>query len=232
MIRLGCAIAVTGLVALTATACGGGSGGSGTGSGTASAKPKILTGTRLAGLLLPAADMPKGFALDPDATRNSMDAIEDRSTAPVPADKVCEMFVQTSSISAAGIGSATFAQSDYADHGHTQEIAQEIDFFHPGDAQKVMAELRKALARCASFTYKQSGMTVKTKIVTTAIPGVADDGLKAVSTSPIFQGGGTLAAIRTGDAVVTVLYSSRHSDKGTAAVTWAKRIADGVRSAV
>src|SRR5438034_187900 len=103
MIRLGYAVAVTGLVALTASACGGGSGGSAAaGSTTTSAKPKILTGTRLAGLLLPASDLPKGFTLDPDLTRNSMDGVADPSSAPVPADKVCESFTQTSWISAAG----------------------------------------------------------------------------------------------------------------------------------
>src|SRR5689334_2827143 len=100
MIRLGCAVAVTGLIALTAGACGGETGGSGGSPAspratTTSAGPKVLTGTRLAGLLLPVAEMPKGFTLDPDQTRNSMDGVAPPSAEPVAAGKVCELFTQT-----------------------------------------------------------------------------------------------------------------------------------------
>src|SRR5581483_4130547 len=135
----------------------------------------------------------------PDQTRNSMEQSAPPSAEPVTAGKVCELFTETAWIRTAGIGAATFAQSDFADAGRSQEIAQEIDGFHPGEGRRVMAALRTALRGCASFTYHQSGMTIKTRLVTRSLPAVADEGFAAVSTSPTFAGGTTLAAIRTGD---------------------------------
>src|SRR5690349_636142 len=92
------------LLMLTAGACGGGGGGSGAGSATTSARPAAvttLTGTRLAGLLLPASAMPRGFRLNADGTRNSVDTIAPPSRDPLPPGALCQTFTQTAWVRAA-----------------------------------------------------------------------------------------------------------------------------------
>jgi hypothetical protein len=193
--------------------------------------PKLLKGSKLNTLLLPASTMPKGFKLSTEGARNSADAVAPASEEPLAPGKVCEVFTQTAWIRAGGVGNATFAQNDYVDAGRTNQVAQELDGFHGDDAQKAMAGLRKSLTRCAHFTQKTDGMVGKVTIVRSALKNVGDEGIKAVETSPIWEGGMTLVAVRVGATVITVFYSSSHKDKGAAAVKMAKQLAANVGAA-
>lgn len=233
-LRMGAALGVTGLIVLAATGCGADAtthSSAGSNASPASTTAKVLTGTKLKSLLLPAGAMPKGFRLNADGVRDTGNADMPSSSAAVPPGKVCGMFEQTSWIRTSGIDSAAFAQNDFGDAGHTNQFAQEIDAYHGGDARAAMSGLRKAFAGCAAFTDKSGGTTAKVKLVSSALPGAGDGGIKAVATSPVWQGGTTLVAIRVGSAVVTAFYSSSHPDKGAAAVRMAKTIAKNVQSA-
>ncbi|MGI8334861.1 hypothetical protein ACRYCC_33325 [Actinomadura scrupuli] len=230
-LRTGAALGMAGLMLLAATACQDKSTAPSSAGAGAPAKAKVLSGTKLNSLLLPASAMPKGFRLNADGVRNTGDSVSPPSSSPVPQGKVCGMLMETSWIRAAGIEGATFAQNDYGDPGQTSQIAQEIDTYHGDDAQKTMAALRKAFAGCKTFTEKTNGMTAKVKLVGSAVQGTGDEGIKAVATSPVWEGGLTLAAVRVGNVVITTLYSSSHKDKGAAAVTMAEAIAKKVQSA-
>ncbi|MCO6008857.1 hypothetical protein NE236_28165 [Actinoallomurus purpureus] len=235
-IRTGAVLATASAAVLAVGGCGGGGGAahdSATGSKTpsASAAPAILKGSALKGLLLPAGAMPKGFRVSEDGTRDSGEAVASRSDAPVPAKKVCGALGQTSWIRVTGIGGATFAQNDYANAAHTEEIAQEIDTYHGDDARQVIAKLRKVFAHCAAFTDNADGGVAKVKVKSATLPGAGDEGVKAVQTSSTWEGGTTLAAVRVGNAIVTTLYSSSHADKGAKAVAMTERVAKKVKAA-
>ena len=108
---------------------------------------------------------------------------------------------------------------------------QEIDAFQGADALSVMGNLWHVFSRCRSFTYPYSGMTVTTTVTRALIPGAGDEGIKAILTSPSFQGGQTLAAVRVGNAIITTSESMTQSDMGAGAVTMAETIAAKVKAA-
>ncbi|GII31101.1 hypothetical protein [Planotetraspora mira] len=231
-LRMGALLAAAGLVVLAAGGCGGTAGSENPATPPAKAPvEKVLTGTELNAMLLAADAMPKGFKLNSDGARNSGDILTEDSTSTVPRSKVCGILLQTAWIRASGIEGAGFAQNDYTGPGQSGQFAQEIDTFHGDNAKKVMSALRKAFGSCASFTDKSDGMTAKVKIVRTAVPGMGDEAIKAVETSPAWQGGTTLVAARVGNAVVTTLYNSSGKDKGAAGVKMTKAIVEGVESA-
>jgi hypothetical protein len=70
----------------------------------------------------------------------------------------------TSWVAVAGTGSASFAQNDYVNGGKTEEVAQEVDAFQHGDAHAVMTKLWQDFGQCRTFSYTDSGMTIKTII--------------------------------------------------------------------
>ncbi|GAA0327725.1 hypothetical protein NE235_09610 [Actinoallomurus spadix] len=195
------------------------------------AAPKALTGTALKALLLPAGAMPKGFRISSDGSRDTGDGGVEVSNTPVPAAKVCEVLGQTSWIRVTNINSAAFAQNDYADAAQSQQVAQEIDAYRGERARQAMAKLRRVFAHCASFVDRSGSPAAKVRVRTTALHGVGDEAVKAVETSPTWEGGMTLAAVRVGDVIVTTLYSSSHADKGAPAVTMATKIAKKVQAA-
>ena len=200
-------------------------------SASPTAATATLTGSTLNTLLLPASTMPAGFKLDTQGARNTGAGVAQDSSSPVAASKVCNLLTGTSWILAAGVDGATFAQNDYLDGGHTQEIAQEIDTFSGSDATKVMSGLWQAFGHCRDFTQHYNGMTARTTLVRSRPASAAYAAIKAVQTSPTFTGGTTLVAIRTGNAIVTVLYSSYSKNEGAAALTLAEQIAQRVQHA-
>lgn len=202
---------------------------SGTSAAASASDPTALSGSTLKTLLLPASMLPAGFKPDATGARNTGDAVGQDSASPVAASKFCGLLTGTSWILAAGVDSATFAQNDYLDAGRTQEIAQEIDTFSAADATKVMAGLWQAFGRCRDFTQKYNGANAKTTLVRSRPTSAAYAAIEAVQTSPTFSGGTTLVAIRSGNAIITVLYSASSHDKGGAAVTLAEGIAQRVQ---
>jgi hypothetical protein len=255
--RKGIIAGASGLLVLAAVGCsasGSGASGSGasgnsasghaTGSGSAGAAASasvraatsspgaaVLDGNSLYGLLLSASAMPHGYHIDSSGTRNSGQSLPQDSPQPVSASQACNLLTGTSWITAAGINSSDFAQNDYLNPSKTAEVAQEIDYFQPGNATKVMSRLWQVFGRCRSFTQQAEGTTAKTALTRARLRRVGDGGIKAVEISPVIYGGTTLAAIRVGDAVVTCLDSSPGSDDGAAAVTMCTRIAQRIRAA-
>jgi len=142
----------------------------------------------------------------------------------MPTSQWCDRLTGTSWIAVAGIDGATWAQREYVNSGKTETIGEEIDTFTGTDGKKVMAELWKAFGHCKTFTQDYSNMQARTTTVRTRLHGIGSQAMKAVETSPTFLGGTTLVAIRVGNAIVTCIYSSEHSDLGASAVTWAERI--------
>lgn len=204
----------------------------GTASVSASASATAtLDGTTLYSLLLPGSAMPSGYHIDSSGTRNSGQALPQDTPTSVPASQACNLLTGTSWIVASGINSSDFAENDYLNAGKTNEIAQEIDYFQPGDATKVMTQLWHVFGRCRRFNQQYNGMTAATSLTRARLRRVGDGAIRAVQLSPTFSGGTTLAAVRVGDVVVTCLVSSGGSDQGAAAVTIAKRIAQRVRAA-
>jgi hypothetical protein len=175
--------------------------------------------------------MPEGYRVDSSGTRNSGQSLPRDAPQPVSASQACNLLTGTSWILAGGINSSDFAENDYDNPGQTAEVAQEVDYFQPGDAAKVMSQLWQVFGRCRSFTQQAAGTTAKTSLTPVRLPPVDDGGIEAVEVSPVFSGGTTLAAIRIGDVIVTCLDSSPSSDNGAAAVTFAERIAQRVRAA-
>lgn len=205
-----------------------------TAAGTVSASASAtatLDGTTLYSLLLPGSAMPSGYRIDSSGTRNSGQALPQDTPTSVPASQACNLLTGTSWIVASGINSSDFAENDYLNAGKTDEIAQEIDYFQPGDATKVMTQLWRVFGRCRRFNQQYNGMTAATSLTRARLRRVGDGAIKAVQLSPTFSGGTTLAAVRVGDVVVTCLVSSGDSDEGAAAVTMAKHIAQRVRAA-
>jgi hypothetical protein len=242
-IRKGIIAGASGLLVLAAAGCGtSGNNASTTTSGSAKATTSpaasassstsaALDGNTLYTLLLPASAMPGGYRLDSTGTRNSGESLPQDTTQSVSASQACNLLTGTSWIVASGINSSDFAENDYLNASKTEEIAQEIDYFQPGDATKVMSQLWQVFGHCRSFTQQAAGTTAKTSLTRVRLRRVGDGGIEAVELSPVFTGGTTLAAIRIGDVIVTCMDSSSGSDNGAAAVTLAKRIVQRVRAA-
>jgi hypothetical protein len=157
-------------------------------------------------------------------------ALPDDSPSPVASAQVCQVLAQTSWIRASGLDAADFAEADFGNTAHTEEIWEEIDAFQGGDAQKAMTALWQAFGRCATFTTSYGGATANMALGKAMISGKWT-GIKAVELSPSFVGATDLVAIRVGYAIVTVLDSAESSDGGAAAVSIAEKIASRVSAA-
>lgn len=190
-----------------------------------------LDGNTLYSLLLPASAMPSGYRIDASGTRNAGQSLPQDTPQTVSAAKACQLLTGTSWIEAAAITAADFAQNDYGNASHTAEIAQEIDYFQAGDGAKVLSQLWGVFGHCRSFSVQANGSTGKVTLTRSQLAGVGDQAIKAVWTTPLYLGGTTLVAVRSGDAIVTVLDSSPGNDLGAEAVTLAKRIAQRLQAA-
>jgi hypothetical protein len=242
--RIAAVLSMAGMIILAVSGCGkSGTPQTSTGSGTtaaatspatvqATSTPKPPpTGTKLNSLLLNASAFPAGFAIITSGTRNSADSTAPDSPSPMPTSQWCIRLAGTSWIDIGGITGATWAEREYENSSKTESIGEEIDTFTGTDAKTVMAELWKVFGHCKTFTENYSGMAGRTTTVRHKLPGVESQAIKLVETSPTFLGGNTLVAVRVGNAIVTLVYSSEHSDLGSPAVTWAERIGRRLKAA-
>lgn len=193
--------------------------------------PTSLNGTQLNSALLSASGMPTGFKLDPSGERSTGDSTASDTTQKVSASKQCSLLTGTSWIAATGIVAGSFAQNDYINGANTEEVAQEADAYSGDDAQHVMGTLWQLFGKCSHFTVDSGGSSAPTTMVSNKLSGVGDQAYEAVQTSPAFMGGTTLVAIRTGNVIVTCLYSSSSNNKGSAALQFAKSIVAKVQNA-
>ncbi len=176
----------------------------------------VPSGRELNSLLLPGSALPAGFRIDAGGTRNTGDHDVAGASSPIPAAKACDALSSTSWINTAAVNGVSFAQNDYT-HGTYDTFAQEIDGFPGGGAHAAMAGLRKVFAGCAHFTSQQGGTSYATRLTVKSLPGLGDEALEGVVTSPAWSGGTTLVAVRVGDLVVTTLDNAQ-SDTGGAGV--------------
>lgn len=163
----------------------------------------LFTGTQLKSMLAPASFFPSSFSPDPSGSVNTGSTFQ---AATPPGKLACSRLDTTGWVDLSDIGSVSFAQSDFIDKSISEEYAQEIDEYQGVAAKKVMAALRKVATRCRTFPDQQTSSTVTVKLGKG--PSLGDDSLSFTLTSPRWQGGTTLEAIRIGTAVVTVLYSA------------------------
>jgi hypothetical protein len=183
----------------------------------------LKTGTQLNAFLPTTKDLPKGFKLASDVTRNSADVFGPESTTALK-KAACKKLDTSAWIDVAGLGSAAFAQTGFKD-SYGNEIYANIDTFRGTEASKAMANIRKMLTLCATFKTTTPGVGKTTvKVSTKADPKAGDESLNATLTSPVWQQGSALVAVRTGKTVITVLYSSSKKDITTKAV----KIAEGM----
>jgi hypothetical protein len=169
----------------------------------------LLTGSQLDAMLAPASWFPAGYTADPSGSENTGSTYEPPTTS---ANLPCSRLDGTSWIELARVGSVSFAQNDYIDNDTSEEYAQEIDVFQGAGAQQVMAALRKLPGTCPTFTDPQTKGTVTVRLQSG--PSLGDDALTFLLSSPAWNGGTALEAVRVGTAVVTVLHSA---DSGTGA---------------
>jgi hypothetical protein len=189
-----------------------------------------LSGAQLAGVLLPASSMPKGYKAGP-ATRDTGSQAPADDAQPVPPSQVCVAFTQTSYLRVAGIAANVWAEGDYLSETQDGEVFEEIATFTGHDAQTAMATLWQQFGKCSSFSYKTNGTTAPSTLTRSRIPGEGSDAAKAVIVSPLFDGGQTLAVIRVGSQIITTLDSSPGKDLGSQAVGYAEQIAQRLRAA-
>ncbi|MFD8701584.1 hypothetical protein ACFV1W_03040 [Kitasatospora sp. NPDC059648] len=197
--------------------------------GPAAGTAALPNGNKLNAMLLPASALPQKLKLDPSGTKSTGNGFNPPlSPSAVPAPKACDMLNGTGWISAAGINAASFAQNDYTDESQDM-FAQELDAYRGNDAQTVMANLQKALTACHTFTVAQNGQNYTATVALQSLPGVGDEALQAVITSPDWTGGSTLVAARVGSVVVTT-YDNDQSNTGTAGVALTKTLVKNAAS--
>ncbi|AOR33846.1 hypothetical protein BFF78_24810 [Streptomyces fodineus] len=203
---------------LALTAC---SSGSSTPTGGASAQPAkakdlnagLATGTQLKKALAPASAFPAGFVSEADGASDSGGEFLSPS-ARSAAKPDCTRLEGTSWIQVTGYkGGVSFAQNDYANHGKTEEVAQEIDAFQGTTAAAVMKQMQTVAGTCATFTDTDAHAKVKLSGASTA--GLGDEAYTMTLTSGAWQNGTTLIATRSGNSVITVL-STAGADNGAA----------------
>ncbi|MFQ6141802.1 hypothetical protein ACLMNJ_01830 [Streptomyces seoulensis] len=215
----------------------GPSGSSGSGAGPAAAAgsaPKdpdagLLTGARLKRALAPASAFPAGFAVDPDAARDSGDTFAPAASA-TAAEHDCARLDGTGWIEITGIAGASFAQNDYADRGATQDVAQEIDAYRGDGAAWVLAGLAEVVAACSGF--QDADTHSKVTVTGRATPGLGDGAYTVTLTDDSWENGTTLVAARVGHHVVSVLSTAGHDNGAATARALAERLVGSVRGAL
>ncbi len=175
----------------------------------------LPTGTRLNAALAPAAYFPAGFIQDSSGSRNTGDTYQSPTTANAAAPD-CTLLGGTGWPTLPGIGSVSFAQSDYINKDTSEELAQEIDTYQGADAQTVLADLAKLATTCPTYTDAQTSTHVK--VAEAQTPGLGDDAYTITLTDSAWQTGSTLQAVQVGKSVISV-YSSGGADNGADAAT-------------
>ncbi|MET8134008.1 hypothetical protein ABZ153_21620 [Streptomyces sp. NPDC006290] len=218
------ALLAAAVLPLALTAC---SSATGTSSPSATAeKPKdpnagLLTGAQLKKALAPASFFATGFAVDPSGARDSGTTYTAPSSSPA-AKPDCTLLGGTAWIAVTGDSGVSFAQNDYVSKNTSEDIAQEVDTYRGTTAATVLADLKKVVAGCA--TYTDSDTHTKVKVAGADTSGLGDAAYTITLTNSAWENGSTLIAARSGTDVVTVM-SNDGKDNGAAT---AKKLADRI----
>jgi hypothetical protein len=232
--------AVTLALAVTLTGCSSGSDAApspGTGTENNGVTPQkfdpnagLKNGSELKTALITKKDIPAGFKVQPDLTRDSAEGFGPKGKNATPTKASCKHLNTNVWINGAGIDSAAFAQTSFK-NSDGLEIDAEIDAYHDTDAAKVMDNLDKLFKVCAAYKTVTPGAGKSTvKVTHKPGPKAGDASTKAVLTSPVWQDGSTLIAVQVDTSVITVLYSSTKAaaakNAAKYAETMAKRLAE------
>ncbi|MFF3452502.1 hypothetical protein ACFYXJ_35805 [Streptomyces sp. NPDC002667] len=224
------AVLVAAALPLALTAC---SSATGTSSSSATAtKPSkdpnagLLTGAQLKKTLAPASFFAAGFAVDPKGERDSGATYTAPSSAPA-AKPDCTLLGGTSWISITGDAGVSFAQNDYVSKNTSEDIAQEVDTFRGTTSATVMANLKKAVAACASYT--DSDTHTKVKVTGADTPGLGDAAYTITLTNSAWQNGSTLIAAQSGTDIVTVMSTDGHDNGAATAKKLTARIVTSLK---
>lgn len=180
----------------------------------------LLTGAQLKQALAPASVMPAGLSPVADGSVDS--GTQYLAPSGKNAAKTdCTKLETTAWLDVTGYkGGVSFAQSDFANQDQTQEVAQEIDAFQGTTATTVMQEVQRVATECATFA--DTTDHVKVRVKGKAAAGLGDEAYTLTLTSPQWENGTTLIAVRVGSNVATVM-STAGSGNGSAA---AKKVAE------
>jgi len=182
----------------------------------------LKSGAELKGALLTGKDLPGRYKATSNLQRDSAETYGPPAKTIPPTRASCKELESNLWIEAAGSDSATFAQTGFTD-SYGSEVDAEIESYRGTDARTVMTNLRKLFKICSSFKTTVEGAGVATvKVTTKAGPKVGDGSISAVVTSPVWEGGTTLIAVRVGSEVVSVLSSSAKNNGGATATKMAK----------
>ncbi|MEV8035762.1 hypothetical protein [Streptomyces sp. NPDC086182] len=223
------ALLVAAVLPLALTACASATG---TSSSSATAtKPKdpnagLLTGTQLKKALAPASFFATGFAVDPKGARDTGTTYIAPSSSPA-AKPDCALLGGTSWIAITGDSGVSFAQNDYVSKNTSEDIAQEIDTYRGTTAATVLADLKKVVADCA--TYTDSDTHTKVKVAGSDTSGLGDAAYTITLTDSAWQNGTTLIAARSGTDVVTVLSTDGHDNGAATAKKLAAQIVTSLK---
>jgi hypothetical protein len=223
------ALLVAAVLPLALTACASATG---TSSSSATAtKPKdpnagLLTGTQLKKALAPASFFATGFAVDPKGARDTGTTYIAPSSSPA-AKPDCALLGGTSWIAITGDSGVSFAQNDYVSKNTSEDIAQEVDTYRGTTAATVLADLKKVVADCA--TYTDSDTHTKVKVAGSDTSGLGDAAYTITLTDSAWQNGTTLIAARSGTDVVTVLSTDGHDNGAATAKKLAAQIVTSLK---
>ncbi|RAG83647.1 hypothetical protein DN069_21050 [Streptacidiphilus pinicola] len=185
----------------------------------------LPNGIQLSGWLLPASVVPK-LKSDRKAVVNSGEGLAQPSDKAVAKTEACDQLGRTDWMEAGGVGPSAAAGNDFADPAGN-EFYQQLNAYQGTRAAQEFAALKKVFTECRSFPAKVSGGTYTMRVKLNALPGLGDEAVKAVLTSPDIQGGETLVAIRSGRLLVTTMYNDQ-SKTGAQALTLAQRLLKNV----
>ncbi|MFF3410766.1 hypothetical protein ACFYW8_32080 [Streptomyces sp. NPDC002742] len=223
------ALLVAAVLPLALTACASATG---TSSSSATAtKPKdpnagLLTGAQLKKALAPASFFATGFAVDPKGARDTGTTYIAPSSSPA-AKPDCALLGGTSWIAITGDSGVSFAQNDYVSKNTSEDIAQEVDTYRGTTAATVLADLKKVVADCA--TYTDSDTHTKVKVAGSDTSGLGDAAYTITLTDSAWQNGTTLIAARSGTDVVTVLSTDGHDNGAATAKKLAAQIVTSLK---
>ena len=224
--------------AISVAACGSGSAApASTPPGTTSGSPSpatassathpnagLRTGTELRAALPTGADLPKGFHVPAGGPQDSGAGFGADLTASSLGHPDCPQ-LESGNAWVGLLGQpAAFAQTEF-DDSYGDQVFPEVDAYRGTEATSVMAAYRRLFAACRTFMYDQSGTHAHVTLKVHPGPTVGDESIRAVLTSPSFQGGATIVAVRVGQFVVTVYDNSTSKDLGAGAVGLAAAMA-------
>jgi len=186
----------------------------------------LKNGSELKAALITKKDVPAGFKVQPDLTRDSAEGFGPTGRSVSPTKASCKHLNTNVWINGAGIDSAAFAQTSFKSSDGL-EIDAEIDTYRETDAAKVMDNLDKLFKVCASYKTTTPGAGKSTvKVSHKAGPKAGDASTKALLTSPVWQDGSTLIAVQVDTSVITVLYSSTKAAATKNAAKYAETMAE------